>query len=266
MRRSIKGDVCNTIGTTGDGNHPKNWAHCHCPTIIMADNAQQYDKLHFAHQAKDGVNLIDQLSPAKGNRVLDIGCGTGFLASVLAKRVGPEGMVTGVDPDTERIHVAQKNYSAVNNLEFVEGNVDNFPAGSYDIVFSNYVFHWIEDKESAFRKVFQSMKAGGQFGLVCPERNISKSVVPIKAFFSNSEVYENIARKCGFTVAYRSVEPHAFSFTSVDSCLEWYSATCNIDHKSVNPASIKTFKEEAGNGPYDFKFIKIQCIFKKPEY
>ena len=58
----------------------------------MVERAQQYDKLHIAHQAKDGVNPIDQLSPAKGNRVLDIGCG--FLASVLAKRVGPEGIVT----------------------------------------------------------------------------------------------------------------------------------------------------------------------------
>ena len=77
----------------------------------MVDRAQQYDKLHVAHQAKDGVKLIDQLSPAKGSRVLDIGCGTGFLASVFAERVGPEGMVTGVDPDGERIHVvAQKNY------------------------------------------------------------------------------------------------------------------------------------------------------------
>ena len=231
----------------------------------MADKAQQYDELHIAHQAKDGVNLIDQLSPAKGSHVLDLGCGTGFLASVLAKRVGPEGMVTGVDPDKERIHVARKSYSDVKRLEFVEGNGDNFPAGSYDIVFSNYVFHWIEDKESVFRKVFHSMKAGGQFGLICPERNISKSIVPIKAFFCNSEVYENIARKCGFSIAYKSVEPHAFSFSSVDSCLEWYSATCNIDLKSVNPALIKTFREEVGNGPHDFKFIKIQYVFQKPE-
>ena len=231
----------------------------------MVDGAQQYDKLQIAYQAKDGVNLIDQLSPAKGNRVLGIGCGTGFLASVLAKRVGPEGMVTGVDPNTERIRVAQKNYSHVNNLEFVEGTGDNFPAGPYDIVFSNYVFHWIEDKESVFQKVFQSMKAGGQFGLVCPERNISKSVVPIKAFFSNSEVYENIAKKCGFTVAYRSVEPHAFSFSSADSYLEWYSASSSIDHESVNPTLIKTFREEGGTKPFEFKLVKIQYIFLKPE-
>lgn len=230
----------------------------------MADVAKQYDKLHIAHQAKDGINLIDQLSPAKGNHVLDLGCGTGFLASELAKRVGPEGMVTGVDPDTERVHVAQKNYSGVNNLEFVKGNGDNFPAGSYDIVFSNYVFNWIEDKESVFQKVFQSMKAGGQFGLVCSEKNISKSIVPIKAFFSDSEVYENIARKCGFTIAYKSVEPHAFSFSSADSYLEWYLASSNIDQESVNPALIKAFKEEIGNTPYDFKLVKIQYVFQKP--
>ena len=231
----------------------------------MVDRAQHYDELHIALQAKDGVNLIDQLSPAKGNRVLDIGCGTGFLASVLAKRVGPEGMVTGVDPDTERIHVAQKNYSDVNNLEFVEGNGNNFPTGPYDIVFSNYVFHWIEDKESVFLKVFQSMRAGGQFGLVCLEKLISNSIIPKKVFFSDSEVYESIATKCGFTVAFKSVEPHSYTFPSVDSYLDWYSASCNIDLDSIDPDSIKTFKDEVGNGQYDFQFYKIQFVLQKPE-
>ena len=234
--------------------------------FIMVDRAQQYDKLHIAHQAKDGVNLIDQLSPAKGNRVLDIGCGTGFLASVFAKRVGPEGMVTGVDPDTERIQVvAQKNYSAVKNLEFVEGTGDSFPAGPYDIVFSNYVFHWIEDKESVFQKVYQSMTAGGQFGLGCLGKITSKTILPEKIFFSESEGYENIAKKCGFTVAFKSVEPHTYTFPSVDSYLDWYAASCNIDLDSIDPASIKAFKEEVGNGQYEFKFYKFQFVLQKPE-
>ena len=48
--------------------------------------------------------------------MLDLGCGTGYLASVLAQRVGPEGKVTGVDPDRERIRLAQEQYGTINNL------------------------------------------------------------------------------------------------------------------------------------------------------
>ena len=109
------------------------------------------------------------------------------------------------------------------------------------------------------------MRPGGQFGLVCLEKLLSKSILPEKVYFSDSEVYDSIATKCGFTVAFKSVEPHAYTFPSVDSYLDWYSASCNIDLDSVDPASIKAFKDEVGNGLYAFRFNKIQYVLQKPD-
>ena len=131
----------------------------------MASAAEKYDKGTASYQGKDGLCLIQKISPGKGIRVLDLGCGTGYLSSVLAERVGPEGNVTGVDPDIKRILFARKKYGTVNHLNFLEGSCENFPVGPYDLVFCNHVLHWVENIEMAFENVHRSLTPGGIFAL-----------------------------------------------------------------------------------------------------
>ncbi len=54
--------------------------------------AEIYDKTS-SNQREDGVNLISLLSPKKGCKILDLGCGTGYLTKALANEVGPTGKV-----------------------------------------------------------------------------------------------------------------------------------------------------------------------------
>lgn len=51
--------------------------------------------------------LLDLAKPQNGETVLDLGCGTGQLTSELAYSVGPTGKVIAIDPDVERLKVAQ---------------------------------------------------------------------------------------------------------------------------------------------------------------
>ena len=60
---------------------------------------KQYDRIQYKYQSKDGLQLIDKLALQKGDSVLDLGCGTGFLASTIAEMVGPHGRVVGIDPN-----------------------------------------------------------------------------------------------------------------------------------------------------------------------
>ena len=89
--------------------------------------------------------------------MLDLGCGTGNLTRVLAEQVGREGRVTGVDSDRERIQIAKEQYGNVSNLNFLVGSDEDFPHGPYDVVFANYVVHWIKDKERVFQNVFENL-------------------------------------------------------------------------------------------------------------
>ena len=56
-------------------------------------SGEKYDAVQLNYQGEDGMELMKGLSPEKNSFVLDLGCGTGYLASVLADRVGPNGKV-----------------------------------------------------------------------------------------------------------------------------------------------------------------------------
>ena len=76
-----------------------------------------------------------------------------------------------VDPDVDRIKVAQDSHKRVKNLLFVEGSTSNFPgmgSETCDIIYSSAVFHWVPTKKEAFENMFSSLKPGGKlpYGIV----------------------------------------------------------------------------------------------------
>ena len=211
----------------------------------MAILAAQYDNVSIAHQAEDGLALIEKLAPAKSSRVLDLGCGTGYLASVLAKRVGPEGQVIGVDPDKDRIRLAQERYR---NIAFFEGNSDNFPEGPYDLIFANHVMHWIKDKEAAFQNAYMNLAEGGRFSIVVSEKiseisyKLPKPVVKKFLFCCTSDMYANIACKCE---EFKSVGPRKYIFPNRQALFDWLYASTkfNVESNLLDAATLDECKK-----------------------
>ena len=107
---------------------------------------------------------------------MDLGCGTGELSTYLAELVGLNGSVTGVDPDVDRIKVAQDSHKGVKNLSFVEGSTSIFPgmgSETYDTIYSSAVFHWVPNKKEAFENMFSSLKPGGKIAVRYCDRLLS---------------------------------------------------------------------------------------------
>ena len=231
--------------------------------------AERYDKAHVPHQSADGIALINKILPLTGSNVLDLGCGTGFLANVLAERVGPDGKVTAVDPDTERLRIARRKYGAQPNLEFLDGSSESFPRGPYDTVFSNHVMHWIKDKESAFRKVYENLRVGGKFAFVYGEKNspIFWQVLETKVKESfdilPNDVYESIALKCGFEVEFKSVEPVKYTFANVEEFVNWVYASVNINPDTIDPKVLEQFREQFGAEPIGLDWIRVILVLNK---
>ena len=120
-------------------------------------NAGLYDRA-FTFVSEYGEPLIDLLAPQPGERILDLGCGTGHLAQAIAER-GAE--VVGIDASPEMVAQARRNYPAI-RFEVADATDLAFDQ-PFDAVFSNAVIHWVPDHEGVARSVAGALRPGGRF-------------------------------------------------------------------------------------------------------
>lgn len=120
-------------------------------------DAARYQE-HHSFVWRYGAHLLELLDPRPGERILDLGCGTGQLTAEIA-RLGAH--VIGLDKSPEMLADARKNFPA---LTFVEADAANFEfAEHFDAIFSNAVLHWVKDADSAVQSIARVLRPGGRF-------------------------------------------------------------------------------------------------------
>ena len=110
------------------------------------------------------ANLWLYLSINMGYRVLDLGCGRGEATRQLAKMVGSNGRVIGLDLTPAMITLARQQ-TLLDNVEFVVGDIHYLPfaEGIFDVICSNCVINHSLDKKQVFTELFRVLKPGGYF-------------------------------------------------------------------------------------------------------
>jgi ubiquinone/menaquinone biosynthesis C-methylase UbiE/predicted DsbA family dithiol-disulfide isomerase len=108
-------------------------------------------------------------SISEGDKVLDVGSGSGTDLLVAAALTGPRGTVTGLDMTEAMIEKARTNVAkaGLTNAKLVKGDATGIPVddSSVDVVTSNGVLNLVPDKPKAFAEIFRVLRPGGRLQL-----------------------------------------------------------------------------------------------------
>lgn len=122
-------------------------------------DAEKYSE-NFDFVAQHGSDLLNLLDFEKIKNVLDLGCGNG----ILTKKLSDMGVgVIGIDASEDQLEIARKQYP---KIEFLHSDATDFSLDkNVDAVFSNAVFHWIDEEKQVemLKCVYDVLNNGGQF-------------------------------------------------------------------------------------------------------
>lgn len=142
---------------------------------FIGQRAQLYTEVlkEFPNARAEEIKLnMSYLKPQKGEKILEIGAGSGLYSKVLADLIGSNGELVATDPSRDQL----ENIQTFNkpNIRIVEAGADKLlespvlanEKGTFNAIWSLGAFHHCPDKSQAFCNFNQMLKAGGRI-LIC---------------------------------------------------------------------------------------------------
>ncbi|MGA3203229.1 MAG: methyltransferase domain-containing protein [Bryobacteraceae bacterium] len=173
-----------------------------------------------------GEGLIDLLEPRPGERILDLGCGSGQLT---AKIAGSGAETSGLDRSPEMIAEARRNFP---ELTFELGDAADFAVPTpVDAVFSNAVLHWVKDADGVARSVARALRPGGRFVLEMGGRGNTQAVMdalrevagPVETpwYYPSVGEYASLLERHGFEISFATLFDRPTRVEGEDGLEDW---------------------------------------------
>jgi arsenite methyltransferase len=149
--------------------------------------------------------FFDLADLGEGERVIDLGSGSGTDVFAAAQLVGPSGRVVGVDFTVEQLAKARRLAAdaGLRQVEFVEGRIESLPAEDegFDCVISNGVINLSPEKERVFAEAARVLRPGGRLAIadIVTERQLKDAIV------SNADLWASCIGGAAQQDSYRQV-------------------------------------------------------------
>jgi SAM-dependent methyltransferase len=131
---------------------------------VFNEVAVEYDRNRPAYPDAHVDQACEVAGIGDGDRVLEIGCGTGQLTrSLLARGL----RVTALEPGDQLIGIAEENLKDAGDVELVHARLEDMqlPRESYEAVFSASAIHWV-DPDLGWRKIADALAPNGTLALI----------------------------------------------------------------------------------------------------
>jgi trans-aconitate 2-methyltransferase len=254
----------------------------------MSDwNAVQYHKLSDP-QHSWGIRVLERLSPRAGERILDIGCGTGRLTSEIMRRAGATTVV-GTDLSGAMVTEAHARYSG--GIEFAQADATRlpFPDETFDAVFSTATFHWIKDHDRLFVEIHRVLTPGGRLVSQCGggpnlqelyrRAQHSRTSPPYRQYFegwgdpwnfASPEETENRLAHAGFQDITVWLEPAETPFGDIAAYEAFITTVCMRHHVDRLPQGLRgpfvhelALQASADDPPFTLDYWRLNADARK---
>ncbi len=254
-------------------------------------------------QLQWGLRVIERLAPLPGERILDLGCGTGRLTALLLEAIG-RGRVVGLDHSDAMLReaaarsAARPPITALHDasiapwrLAFVRADGAALPfADTFDAVFSTAALHWMQDHAGVFASVYGALAPGGRFIAQCGgSRNLrvlfdrAAALMRAPAFATHFRTWEEPwefadvpttmmrLERAGFTLIDVSLEPAPTRMPDRQTYAEFVELICLKPHLALLPAAgraafIDAIADQAADdpAPYTLDYWRLNISARKP--
>ncbi len=223
--------------------------------------------LHSEMQKRCMWNIICEHRFLGDEIVLDVGCRDGYLPSLISKLI-PYGKITAIDNSSSMIQFARRKFPKRDypNLFFDKGaNIDQLQQNTYDIIYSFFYLHRIQNISDQLHKMFHLLKEGGtlficlpcwpnaEFGSALLKTMLSQKWEPyFKVYYPapfrslTSQEWETSLKESGFDNVFTERLSNFYPFIDKEEFIDWLESI--LPHVILIPESIRrNFVEEFAN-------------------
>jgi trans-aconitate 2-methyltransferase len=149
--------------------------------------------LKYANERlRPAQDLIARLPVEAPQTVVDLGCGTGNVAMILAER-WPRARIIGVDNSAAMLAVAKASTAGRTQHEWIHADLAEWaPKEPAAVVFSNAALHWHDDHAALFPRIFGWVAPGGMLAVQMPDQYAAPSHVALAAVVSSERWRERL--------------------------------------------------------------------------